>query len=49
MKKLALGFFLGLVVMFGVGAATDDSLRNISDTLKRIASSLEIMAGQPRR
>lgn len=49
MKKFALGFFLGLLLMFGIGATTDDALRTISVTLTRIARSLEIMAGQPRK
>jgi CHASE3 domain sensor protein len=49
MKKFTLGFFLGLLVMFGVGAATDPTLKQINDTLKRIASSMEILANQSRR
>jgi CHASE3 domain sensor protein len=46
MKKFTLGFFLGLVVMFGVGAATDDSIRKIADAVNRIAHSVEIIAKQ---
>lgn len=49
MKKFTIGFFLGLLVMLGVGAATDDTMKEISSTLKRIASSMEVMAGQPRK
>jgi hypothetical protein len=49
MKKFTIGFFLGLVLMLGVGAATDDSMRRIAGTLERMAKSLEIIAGQPRR
>lgn len=49
MKKFTMGFFLGLVVMFGVGAATDDSIRKIASTLERIAQSVDKLAGQPKR
>lgn len=47
-KSFTGGFLLGLVVMFTVGAASDDSLRHIADTLNRIARSMEILANQPK-
>jgi hypothetical protein len=49
MKKFAGGFFLGLVVMFSVGAAMDDSVRRIADTLIKMQYSLEIIAQQRSR
>lgn len=47
-KPFACGLFLGVVLMTTIGAATDDSLKRIADTLGRIARSMEILANQPK-
>lgn len=48
-KSFTLGLLLGLALTLTLGAATDNTLRDISNALQRIAKSCEIIAQQRNR
>jgi CHASE3 domain sensor protein len=49
MKKFAVGFFLGAILVIGIGAVSDESLHKMAVALDRIAHSMEVLSGQHSR
>jgi len=47
--KHFLCFLAGAAMMLVIGATSDDAMRDMAASLKRIATSLEKIAGQPQK
>ena len=49
MKRPIIAFLFGMLAMLIIGAATDPGIRDLNDSVKRIAKAVEKIAGDPQR